>query len=104
MNSKRARKYIDGFAKAGAHHFYEKDVVRAVWLAEAEARERAITAFYATCSDNKDGECHAFIVGYETPDDRLHEKCEDVIDEWCNARTRIKRFLAAFDNLKTDQP
>ena len=156
INSKKARKYIDGFAqtreyspppatgtecafckffdpktsrckvrflleytgswrtcelfveedrdKSDCVSFKEKDVVRAVEIAEEEARERAITAFYSTCSDNKDGECHAFIVGYETPDDRLHEKCEDVIDEWCNAKTRIKKFLEEYDNLNTDQP
>ena len=81
MNSKKARKYIT----------------------EEEARERAITAFYATCSDNKDGECRAFIVGYETPDDRLHEKCADVRGtlRYCK---KIDEFLAVFDNLKTNQP
>ena len=42
MKSKKAQQYIDGFAKAGAHHFYEKDVVRAVEIAEEEIRDCVI--------------------------------------------------------------
>ena len=110
INSKKARKHIDGFAKLEDHlkrpvYFCEKDVVRAVEYAEAEARERAITAFYAACRENRGGDkCHNFIVvGHEAPDDRLYKKCEDVRGTHrCSAN--IGKFLAAFDNLKTDQP
>jgi hypothetical protein len=66
-------------------------------MTEEDARERAIKAFYSSCNLCKDGECHAFIVGYETPDDRLHEKCET--ERGTNrCSLKIDNFLKHYDN------
>lgn len=50
---------------------------------------------------NQGGECHAFVVGYNTSDDRLHESCEDVRHtKMCDAN--IDKFLNHYDNDSKD--
>ena len=64
-----------------------------------EMRKRVIEAFCLTCESNKNGECHSFIVGYDTPDDRLYEKCIDNRGtNLCNMR--IVDFLYTLNNLE----
>ena len=72
------------------------DACDGIRIAIAEMRERAVEAFCSACYDNKDGECHAFVVGYETNDDRLHEKCGNVRHtKVCKAK--IDYFLKKLD-------
>ncbi len=104
MKSKRAKEKIKSNvfkARLGGGEF--ADVVlditaqSAVELAEADARERAVRAHSAVCPHRKGSKCHAFIVGYPTLDDRLHERCEDVVGK-AVCKLRMDDFLNAYDN------
>ena len=101
MKSKNAQKIVNVVKEAADENAMAVAylITKAVELAEAEMRERAVGAFYSVCENNKSGECHAFIVGYETPDDRLHEKCNDIKGtSLCNVR--IVDFLYTLNNLE----
>ena len=91
MKSKKAKQYIDGFAKAGAHHFYEKDVIRAVEIAEAEAMEQAIWAASGLCmfKAGQSSKCRL---------SDFHTKCDLIKD--CSLKNDFARLL---DSPKTNQ-
>jgi hypothetical protein len=98
MKSKKAKEIIDSCFIDDEIFPTKSLVVKAVELAEAEMRERAINAFYNSCVENKNGECHAFIVGYDTPDNRLHEQCNDVMGgKRCKANKCVLKFTEKID-------
>lgn len=106
MRSKKVSEFLENRKMVGRPKEFNKsalvihinNAIRAVEIAEAEMREKAIDCFYKTCIHNNNEECHAFVVGYETPDDRLHEKCSDIIGGiHCKTQIHIKEFTELID-------
>lgn len=99
MKSKRAKEAIERYRQKFTAGFVtpnEVDAVKeycrlfaeVVELAEQDAEEeiekvkaRAVEAFCTACRHNHNGECRAFVVGYQ--DDILHESCANVLS-WEN--------------------
>lgn len=95
MKSKRAEEYLDRKSPVktvGDRKFYypisRLEAEKVVELAEQDAEEeiekvkaRAVEAFCTACRHNHNGECRAFVVGYQ--DDILHESCANVLS-WEN--------------------
>ena len=111
MKSKKAKEFIEnktqtvvnGRVITEANFVRMDNVFEAVEIAENEMREKAIEALYEVCRYNIKGDCQSFIVGYDTPDDRLHEKCELAREyDLCKEKTRIKRFIELIDNYKKE--
>ena len=109
MKSKKAKEYVDvkykEFTKIGIPFANDmtKVICNAVETAEDEICEKVIEALYEVCRYNKKGDCNSFIVGYDTPDDRLHEKCKLAREyDVCKEKTRIKRFIELIDNDKKE--
>ena len=91
MKSKRAEEFINNSSELidGLEWMVDASTARrAVDLAEQDAEEeiekvkaRAVEAFCTACRHNHNGECRAFVVGYQ--DDILHESCANVLS-WEN--------------------
>lgn len=103
IRSESAREYLHLKAEKARFNKYfvygvrYSQAVNAVIQAEHNARERAFNAFCSACHHNRGGECHAFVVGYDTPDDRLYESCENTRHtKMCDAK--IDKFLNYYDN------